>query len=536
MIGLKNGYCSHNIIVTQATAQETIGMLDIANLTKSRQLHAYFALFVFLSILWICYAYCFNTPIFPLDDGFIVLHNAQVLHDGYDRNYVGVPALAGATSPLHLLVLYVLLFFISPLWAMATANWLAIIAFGLGLLRLAFIFRASFLQATLFCISGLTIGLMIFQLLNGLETGLSLAAVTWLLCLSINPTQRILRSIICGLLPFLHPELLLLSVSLWGFYGWQYWQRDREIKSVFRYLAEDAGWMGLAALPWIMWYWWSFGTPYPLTISAKQAFFAQLYLPFLAKWKIFYKYFINFIFFMGYFNGIGMILLLLLTPLGRTGFFSLSCFFLLYLFIYPDGLEMNYQRYIYANFPVLLFGLISCINYPQKLIRGLANAILIYTAICSFFMFPLRVRDFIYFSVVQTVKQTHVASWTMKNLPSNSVLLILDAGYMAYATPFHLIDLVGLKTPAMIRFHQQYTLPSVGKDRSKAIAAIISATHPNYLIDFPIWEHGLGILQNLDSYGWHLQMVHFHGKDGYRVYKILPKASNNELLYWRQSL
>src|SRR5438093_1202447 len=42
---------------------------------------------------------------FPTDDAFINLHNAQVLRLGRDENYEGVPALAGATSGVQLVLL-----------------------------------------------------------------------------------------------------------------------------------------------------------------------------------------------------------------------------------------------------------------------------------------------------------------------------------------------------------------------------------------------------------------------------------------------
>src|SRR5690349_19048294 len=54
---------------------------------------------------------------FPLDDAYITLHNAQVLWSGSDRNYPGVPALMGATSPVHLALVAGLMLVFDPLVA-----------------------------------------------------------------------------------------------------------------------------------------------------------------------------------------------------------------------------------------------------------------------------------------------------------------------------------------------------------------------------------------------------------------------------------
>ncbi len=494
-------------------------MAGAVSCTESQQRYLYLFVFIFLIGLWACYAYYFNPPIFPLDDGFIVLHNAQVLHLGYDRNYLGVPALAGATSPIHLLIYYFLLFFLAPLWTMVTASWLAIIIYSFGLLRLAFIFRASLLQALLFCSSGLIIGLMPYQLLNGVETGWSLAVITWVLCLSVQPTQCIARAILCGLLPFFHPELFILTALLFVYYGWQYWQRDHKFNLVLKYLALDALWIALAAAPWVIWYWLSLGEPFPSTLLAKHAYFAQNHMPFLFKWDIFTQVFVTFMILLGYFNFLMMLFLLFVTPLGRVCLVFIASFFLIYLMTDPSALSVNAQRYIYVIVPILLYGLISCIHHPQKVVRWLANGILVFSVIFSSWQLLPRWHFYVVDAQTMTQKLTRIVAWSLHNLPPRATILVHDAGYMAYATPFHLVDLVGLKTPSNIRYHQQYTVPSMGRNRPEAVAAIISNTHPQYLIDLPVWEHDFGITQHLDRYGWHLQLIHSDG-NGYQVYRI----------------
>src|ERR1700758_1323589 len=72
-------------------------------------------------------------PAFPLDDPYIALHAAQVLHWGRDPNFPGVPALYGVTSAPFLALLYLLLFVLPPLFALDAACWMGVLAYVLGL-------------------------------------------------------------------------------------------------------------------------------------------------------------------------------------------------------------------------------------------------------------------------------------------------------------------------------------------------------------------------------------------------------------------
>ena len=107
-----------------------------------------------------------------------------MLHWGRAPNYVGTPALAGATSAVHLALIVLLMFALSPLVTLWAALWLATLAYALGLVRLARIHDASPAQALLLTLVGLAAGQVPHQLMNGLETELMLAAVTWALVLA----------------------------------------------------------------------------------------------------------------------------------------------------------------------------------------------------------------------------------------------------------------------------------------------------------------------------------------------------------------
>jgi hypothetical protein len=63
-------------------------------------------------------------------------------------------------------------------------------------------------------------------------------------------------------------------------------------------------------------------------------------------------------------------------------------------------------------------------------------------------------------------------------LPGQPIIMAHDAGYPSYAGRFHLVDLVGLKTPEAVEIHKQMTFPSVGRLRGDAVAAIAEKFHP----------------------------------------------------------
>src|SRR5215217_7435917 len=99
-------------------------------------------------------------------------HNAEVLASGYDANY-GVSALVGATSPIHLVAVALVV----PSFGTLPAGYLVSV---LG--------AAAYLH------------------------GLALAGVTWSVVLARSSPHSRLLPVLCGLLPFIRPEL---GCSLW---------------------------------------------------------------------------------------------------------------------------------------------------------------------------------------------------------------------------------------------------------------------------------------------------------------------------------
>ena len=156
-------------------------------------------------------------PVFPTDDAYITLHNAVVLVSGKpDPNFLDTAALCGSTSLLHVALTALFCLVLPPLTALNTTLWLGILLYGLGLLRLARVHGAAPWQAVLLTLAGLFAAQTPFQMLNGLETGLALAGVTWALVFASGEKPTRMLPVLCGLLPLLRPELIVLSVLLFA--------------------------------------------------------------------------------------------------------------------------------------------------------------------------------------------------------------------------------------------------------------------------------------------------------------------------------
>jgi hypothetical protein len=486
------------------------------------------AIFVMLLLLWAVYAHYFNPPIFPFDDGYIYLHNAQVLHLGYDPNYPGVPALAGSTSPIYLLLVSLLLFILSPLWALQTAVWLGILCYALGLIKLAFNYSASLLQTFCFLLIGLTLSTIPFHLLNGLETGWALAGMVWLLAYMNQPQHRLIRNLLCGSLPYLRPELIIFS-SL--FLLWEAYQHQKTTTSFRQFIKQwsvDIGIAISAALPWLIWLWLNTGSIVSTSMLAKHAFYLSNAYDLTTSFYYFIFILLSFIQTMGFINFVGMLTLGTLTPNGRWAIIVLALFLFINFTYMPATSGANNVRYLQIYLPLLLFCLITAIKHQQTLIRYGANILLIITTLSSLVFFPNHWQFYVQRTQSTTMQLAHISNWCAQNLPPRAVLLINDAGYISFTTSFHLIDLVGLKSPNIIHYYQAVKTTDPQIRHATVIAAIIRDQHPQYLILPTLAEQTLNLTQHLEPLGWHLQSIRNDTSDGYYVYKIVALKSTNK--------
>ena len=140
--------------------------------------------------------YCVNGgAAFPTDDAFINLHNAQVLRLGRDENDEGVPALVGATSGVHLALLWLLSNWCIPILplCMCSARSVASPMCSAYSLRVPQ-HRMSSSGSGADCLRQPCLRGHVVQVLNGMDTGLAMAAVAWDIKLLTDKEAHLLAS------------------------------------------------------------------------------------------------------------------------------------------------------------------------------------------------------------------------------------------------------------------------------------------------------------------------------------------------------
>ena len=450
-------------------------------------------------------------PVFPVDDAYITIHNADALVSGEERNFPGASPLTGATSAVHLALTALLSLPAGPLYGLYLAAWLGVLLYATGILRLAFAWGAKPWQALLLLALGLAVARVPHQLLNGLETGLALGATTWALALASEKGRERALGAVCGLLPFIRPELGALALGLLAVKAWPLWKagRRREIGVMALFAA------GTAA-PWLLWSLIETGSLLPSTAGAKIAWFAEGTLPAETKIEWIGDHLGDFVTTVG----IPMLAALALVFLG-AGRAVLVFAVILVAFYYrefPGALGHYEQRYLYVLLPGLLLGLAWAFARSRRM-AAVALAVAVAGLVQAAIETPgrwdryLETRDF-------TVEELRpVAEWADNRLPPGSKLLVHDAGSISYETDLQLVDLVGLKTPRVIPIHEELTEPDAGELRGEAINRIALEERPQYLVVLNGWDRIYAITHHLRLHGWKVEP---RRPGAYTVYALTP--------------
>lgn len=460
---------------------------------------------------------------FPLDDGYISLHSAQVLHWGKDPNFPDVAPLAGITNAPYVLLLYLLLFVFSPLNALLTASWLGILCYAMGLTALGRAFRLPPLTALALAALGLTSGSVSYHLLNGVETGMAMGVTCWTFALAKSNTVRSRKGavLLCGLAPFLRPELVVVSPLVLAAMFWQDCQEGKSIQQAAQRPVPLVLLAGLAALPWLLWYRLTTGTMIPQSIEAKRLYFAEGCLPSVYRWHMALNGTRLFIGVMGFLSL--ALVFLVRNRLGRCVLLFIPLFFLAYYERLPGALFHNWGRYTYALLPVLILGLVSGLGDQSTPVRRMAYAVLALSCVQSAFSFPGHWRHFLHDRDGYTQSLMSVAAWSNNHLPANATLLVHDVGYISYATKFHIIDFVGLKTPSSIVYNRDFTYGTCGIGRAVAVSEIARHTKPDYLIMVDDWDRGFRITAGLRQLGWRVEEI--APPENYHVFRLAPPTA-----------
>ena len=235
--------------------------------------------------------------------------------------------------------------------------------------------------------------------------------------------------------PFVRPEFGALSVACAAWWAWrqppQQWIRLGIL-------------MGLAALPWIVLLGLYAGSIVPTSMGTKAAFLADRCMGPLVKGTMLIWGAGRWLLYVGVL-GIGVF------GFRRAGFPRLCGVVLtVAILVYVTGLPSHFpryheQRYLYAWTPLLLIGFLALLTTPRQRTLGitlaLASTVVLhvtrpYTELTTWLgLYPGELLS--------------LRSFLSTQVPTGSRLMVLDAGYVVFATDYPLIDMVGLKSPSI---------------------------------------------------------------------------------------
>jgi len=488
---------------------------------SSAPLVLYAAVTLSILIAWVLYARLLGTNVLPIDDPYIAMRNAHLLANGEpDTRFPGATPVHGSTSLVHTVLVAGLMKALSPLAAMDVARWLGVLAYALGLARLGLAHTRNVWVAAAGVVAGLLVGQTPHQVLNGLETGLAMAAVAWWLVWASHERPTGCLAVLCGIMPYIRPELAALSTA--GLLV--LWQQHVGAASPRRVAMMGFGRSVLLALlaaaPWALVYWHYTGAPYTPTAAAKMYYFAEGTHP-LAE-RIIVALLCT-----------GSFLQWHILPLAFAPVFyyvhraaKLSVAFVavlvaVYAWCFPGALAHFGHRYLYVAVPVLVGCLVMGIGHGSGLVRKVCLALVGVTLVYSLAFVVPQWRVHLWSLGFTAVELEGISRYCQQVVPEGATILVHDAGYMAWRTEFPLNDLVGLKTPGNVAVHKALTWPSAGKQRSQAIDEIALRSGARYCVVRSASERLFGVIRALSEAGWGIRPLGPRGLD-YQLFEITP--------------
>lgn len=453
----------------------------------------------------------------PVDDAYITLHNAAVLRRGVDPE-LGVPAMVGATSPVHTVLLALLGVVFRGELAGWVGAWVGVAAYVTGVVALAVRHRLSRWDALLLVAVAVIVGDVPHQLMNGLETGLAMGALAWAIALtepvdgpSVGPAQPLL----CGVLPFLRPELSVASAGLLALR----WLRLRRAGAFgLRRALVDVALALAGTAPWAALNLAQLGSLAPSTIGAKRLFFAEGCLPPRVRWDWAVGAVDRFLGTLGYLPRA-----LLLWPLagaGRVGMLVAAALFLAYETQFPGALGHYEYRYLYALLPFALASLAAARAHRAAWVRWAALLLAIVAVDTNAWNAKARWAEHRQRCAFTRAELAGLARFVRTSLPRDARLLVHDVGYVAFAGERRVVDLVGLKTPRAVELHRRLTWATCGMGRSDAVHQLALATRPTHLVVLDSWDSIYQIVGGLRAHGWKLEPARPVAR--YLVYALTP--------------
>jgi hypothetical protein len=455
-------------------------------------------------------AWRITPPIFDLDDAYISLHSARTLLTGVDHVY-GAPAFTGATSPLYVAALSLLLR--CHLAALRVAAVLGLVTFAAGIFRLARTVGASPVRSGMLVVLTLVSGFVLVNATNGLETGWALAAATWLLVFAVKGSvSRV--AVLAGVIPLLRPDLVPFAALVWISVVAQ----RRSIKAVGLACAISIA----VAVPFLVWVRVDTGAWIPQTMQAKAAWFAEACNPWPAKLSVASEAIRRLFGPEQLLVFIVAIVPLVRTRLGRIGLLSCVTTLLVYATVFPGALFHNYYRYTYAIvLPWLIYGGAELLaQMPvSRAWDGLVVLIVTIVAATSPNSKTAPIRRQTAIDLIGS------AEWIQAHTDPGTKLMVHDAGAISEFASHPAVDMVGLKSPSSIPINERWTRGSCGRDRAEGVATIARMSRADYLIVTPEWNNLFRLSTGLRERGFDIDLLWTSPNQTYQIYRIKNRSA-----------
>lgn len=456
--------------------------------------------------------------LFFMDDAYILLHNVDVLRNGYDNAYVGVPAFYGATSTLHLIIAYICSYipFVNPSYFIMIITSVAYALSWPYFCKKLLLDGFTTLCVTIFalCLNG-----SVVYFYNGLETGLIMLFLVWTVFLIEIGFVGFIIAIIAGAAPHLRPELWIVTIYSGLSIIFSSLSIRKKISLIFIAL------LACSCIYFIIYL--STGHLSISTASAKISFFAEGVQPTTEKiitdWHGFWE-FTKIIY-------IALPFLLLRVNWGTASvYLSLFCGTLIGAFIFLPGAIFHQEYRYWAGYvPLLSFSFMMGLAKFKKESKSIfvsQSLAIVCLSVCLGTGNAWRIGAIYTNAHVYGQGMVDTAEWANKNLPEGAVTLIHDAGFPAYLCHLKLVDVAGLKTPWVVPINEQMIAPAnhqmsyeerVSK-RINAMKEIVNKSNPKFLISLRTWNDNFKFTDAIISTGRSVKEI-YKGTD-YSIYEI----------------
>ena len=382
----------------------------------------------------------FGGPIPAYDDPYIVLSNARALLQGAPLRE-GEPILLGATSLLHTAGVALFSIPFRPETGLFLFCWLGAVAGFWGALAAARSAGATPFWGGLLALACFIASPTPFALVSGLETGWVVAALFWTFAFARRDPFSPAAAILCGMLPFIRPELGVFSCAMMGRALWL--ARAAPIRALRPAALALGVALALLALQWGL-----SGAPIPTTGSAKRAFFGMATIPPEGRALLYLNVLLTF---FGAMGGLWLGALIPREGTARTALFAALALMAMSAFWYGNIAGQNQYRVLWDLVPPVIFACAAGLAQPWRRPGGLLARVALISALVllppslaqrTAGHMPGFLRHHLYLADMKT--------WIDGNLAPGERIAVHDVGFTSWATDAALVDFVGLRSPENI--------------------------------------------------------------------------------------